>query len=390
MNQAGRVPAFDLTRQIANLKPELMSAFERVLGSGHFILGSEVEALEREMAAYLGAKHASGVASGTDALWLALKALGIGPGDKVLTVPFTFFATASAILNTGADPVFIDIEEDTFNLDFEDVKRFLEGQSMVHGRLKVRPERIKAILAVHLYGQAVDMAPLRDLAQERGILLIEDAAQAIGAEYHGKRVGTLGSVGCFSFFPTKNLGGFGDGGLVATNDDGFAEKIRLLRAHGSRQKYYHQIIGTNSRLDALQAAVLRVKLKRLDEWIVARQAIAARYDESFQTGEVVRPPARGANRNHTYHQYTIRVPAGRRDQLRNFLQQQAIETAIYYPVPVHLQSALSHLGYREGDFPKSEQACREVLSLPIFPELKMEEQKRVVDSLKRAMTKHSI
>jgi len=390
MNQAGRVPAFDLTRQIANLKPELMSAFERVLGSGHFILGSEVEALEREMAAYLGAKHASGVASGTDALWLALKALGIGPGDKVLTVPFTFFATASAILNTGADPVFIDIEEDTFNLDFEDVKRFLEGQSVVHRRLKVRPERIKAILAVHLYGQAVDMAPLRDLAQERGILLIEDAAQAIGAEYHGKRVGTLGSVGCFSFFPTKNLGGFGDGGLVATNDDGFAEKIRLLRAHGSRQKYYHQIIGTNSRLDALQAAVLRVKLKRLDEWIVARQAIAARYDESFQTGEVVRPPARGANRNHTYHQYTIRVPAGRRDQLRNFLQQQAIETAIYYPVPVHLQSALSHLGYREGDFPKSEQACREVLSLPIFPELKMEEQKRVVDSLKRAMTKHSI
>jgi dTDP-4-amino-4,6-dideoxygalactose transaminase len=381
MNRITRVRAFDLTRQIENMKPELMKALERVLDSGQFILGSEVLALEEEIGSYLEVKHAIGVASGTDALWLALRALGVGPGDKVLTVPFTFFATASAILNTGAEPVLVDIEEETFNMDPDQVAKLLLGQSPVHRRLGLQTESIKAIIPVHLYGLASEMGPLRDIARERGIPLIEDAAQAMGTKYHGRSVGGLGDLGCFSFFPTKNLGAFGDGGLVTTEDDALAEKVRLLRAHGSHPKYYHHVIGTNSRLDAFQAAILQVKLKYLDGWVAARQACATFYENGLQKSTIVKTPSHPADHVHTYHQYTIRVLEGHRDELQTFLKESGIETGIYYPVPLHRQPALLHLGYKEGDFPRAEQASREALSLPMYPELTREEQTRVISAI---------
>ena len=376
-----KVPPFDLTRQFENLKEELMTAVYRVLASGRYILGPEVEAFEREVAEYLGAKHAIGVASGTDALWLSLKALGVGPGDLVLTSPFTFFATASAILNTGATPVFADIDPRTFNLDPEKVREALEGLSPVWQRLRLKPERVKVLLPVHLYGQSADMEPLLEIAREYNLKVIEDAAQAMGAKYKGQKVGTFGEFGCFSFFPTKNLGAFGDGGLVVTQDDELAEKVRMLRVHGSKPKYYHHLIGTNSRLDPLQAAMLRVKLSYLDRWIIARRNLASIYDSLLEKIEEIQIPYRIPDSYHSFHQYTVRVLDGLRDSLRSYLKEKGIGTGIYYPLPVHLQPVLKPFGYMEGDFPEAERACREVLSLPLWPEMTEDEARYVAQAI---------
>jgi dTDP-4-amino-4,6-dideoxygalactose transaminase len=377
-----QVPLFDNTRQFQALRESLMSSVERVLVSGKYILGPDVQLFEREAAEYLGVKHAIGVASGTDALWLALKALGIGPNDYVLTTPFTFFATASAVLNTGARPAFADIDPDSFNLDIEQVRLLLEGRSETNKRLGIRPDSIRAIIPVHLYGQAADMDQMMALAEEYGLFVVEDAAQAFGAEYKGQGVGGFGDFGCFSFFPTKTLGGFGDGGLVVTNSDELAEQVRLLRAHGSRRKYYHQVWGGNSRLDTIQATLLRVKLRYLDSWIETRQSHAAAFDNGLKDLTCLVRPYRAPNRTHTYHQYTIRVPGNQRDSLQNFLRERGVGTEVYYPLPVHLQSVMLPEGYQIGDFPNAEQLSGEVLSLPVFPEMRVEERDFVIGSIR--------
>ena len=372
-----KVPILDLTRQYRAIKAEIDTAIQRVLESGRFILGPEVEAFEREITEYLGVKHAIGVASGTDALLLSLKALGIGPGDGVIVPSFTFFATAGVVANVGATPVFADIDPQTFNISTENVKEILYHPSS--------PITIRAIIPVHLYGQPADMDEIMRLAKEHDLYVIEDAAQAIGAEYRGQKVGTIGHLGCFSFFPTKNLGAYGDGGLVVTNDDELAEKVRMLRVHGSKPKYYHHLVGTNSRLDALQAAILRAKLPHLDEWTVTRQEIAARYDELLRDVSGIGLPFRTPDRTHIFHQYTIRVLNGRRDTLQKHLREQGVGVQVYYPLPLHLQPCFRHLGYKEGDLPESERASREVLSLPMFPELTEEEQDYVVQAIKAFM-----
>jgi dTDP-4-amino-4,6-dideoxygalactose transaminase len=377
-----KVPQFDAKLQFELLKSELLETVERVLASGGYILGIEVEAFEREIAQYLGVDHAVGVASGTDALWLALKSVGIGPSDYVLTTPFTFFATASAILNTGAQPIFADIDPRTYNIDPDEVKAVMEGRSQVYLRLGIDPGRIKAIIPVHLYGQPAEMNALIELARQFGVFVIEDAAQALGADYIGEKVGGLGHLGCFSFFPTKNLGAFGDGGLVCTNNGNLAERLRMLRVHGLREKYHHKLIGTNSRLDALQAALLRVKLSYLDEWIQARRRHAIAYDFAFHDVPGIVTPFGAQGRHHAYHQYTVRVIGGRRDALHGFLKELGIGTAIYYPVPVHLQSALHYLGHRQGDFPGAETACLEALSLPIYPELTEAHREEVIHTIR--------
>ncbi|MFQ5796791.1 MAG: DegT/DnrJ/EryC1/StrS family aminotransferase, partial [Candidatus Bipolaricaulia bacterium] len=323
---------------------------------------------------YLGIKHAMGVASGTDALWLALKALGIGSGDKVLTSPFTFFATVSAVVNTGAQPVFADIDPETFNLDPDRAEAVLDAPE---------GERIKAIIPVHLYGQPADMEAFLFLAKRFNLWIVEDAAQAMGAEYQGRKAGTIGHIGCFSFFPTKNLGAFGDGGLVVTDNDQLAEKVRLLKVHGASPKYHHHLVGTNSRLDAVQAAILQVKLKYLDKWISQRQACAATYDDGLKDlKRMLVPPYWTPDRSHTYHQYTLRVSGGNRDRLRSFLSERDVGTAVYYPLPVHLQPALKKRDSSPGSFPEAERASREVLCLPIFPELTASEQNYILSALK--------
>jgi dTDP-4-amino-4,6-dideoxygalactose transaminase len=377
-----QVPLFDNTRQFQALRESLLTSVERVLISGKYILGPEVELFEREAAHYLGVKHAIGVASGTDALWLALRALGIGPNDRVLTTPFTFFATASAILNTGAKPAFADIDPDSFNLSMKQVRLALEGDSETNKRLGIRPDSIKAIIPVHLYGQAADMDELMALSQEYGLFVVEDVAQAFGAEYKGQKVGGFGDLGCFSFFPTKTLGAFGDGGLVVTNKDSLAEQVRSLRSHGSRPKYYHHLAGTNSRLDTIQATMLRVKLNCLDDWIKARQSHAAAYDVALKDSTGLVPPHQAGHRTHTYHQYTTRVLQNERDALQTFLKGRGVGTEVYYPLAMHLQSVLLPEGYRQGDFPNAEQVSAEVLSLPIFPEMRPEERDYVTASIR--------
>ncbi len=364
-----KVPLFNAQKQFETLRVELMDAAERVLASGGYILGPEVEAFEQEVAGFLDVRHAIGVASGTDALWLSLKALGVGAGDRVLTTSFTFFATASAICNCGAQPVFVDIEPRTFNMDPNLVRQVLEGRSPRHKQLGIESNQIKAIIPVHLYGQSAAMAELMALSEQYGIPVVEDAAQALGAFYRGQRTGTFGRLACLSFFPTKNLGAYGDAGLVVTQDGDLAEKVRALRAHGSRRRYDHRVIGTNSRLDELQAALLRTKLARLDEWITGRQGHAAFYDGVMNNLTGILTPYRAPDCSHTYHQYSVRVSNERRDSLKSFLAQHGVESRVYYPSPLHMQRALHHLGYREGDFPAAEQASREALSLPIFPEL---------------------
>ncbi|MFB6271259.1 MAG: DegT/DnrJ/EryC1/StrS family aminotransferase [Salinibacter sp.] len=315
-----------------------------------------------------------GVASGTDAIWLALRACGVGTGDAVLTTPFTFFATASAILNTGARPVFVDIEPQTFNVDPDKLRQRFESDVDLQARAK-------AIVPVHLYGQMANMRPIRELASEHGLSVIEDAAQAIGAQAQGELAGSSGNLGCFSFFPTKNLGAFGDAGLVTTTSDELAEKVRLLRVHGSATKYHHELVGSNSRLDALQAAILRVKLRHLPSWIEARQQCASDYDAQLGGLESLTIPQKSPDHSHVYHQYTVRVHDGGRDALRAHLERRGIGTAVYYPQPLHLQPALADAGYREGDYPEAERASREVLSLPMFPELTSREQEAVATAI---------
>lgn len=369
------IPILDLKRQYQSMKSEIDSAIARVIESGQFILGPEVEAFEREVAQYLGVKHAIGVASGTDALWLALKAAHIGPGDSVIVPSFTFFATAGAVCNVGATPIFADIDPQTFNIAPDFVHNLLESNAQIR-------ERTKAIIPVHLYGQPAEMDEILQIARRYNLTVIEDAAQAIGAKYKDRTVGTLGHLGCFSFFPTKNLGAYGDGGLVVTNDDALAERVRMLRVHGSKPKYYHHLVGTNSRLDALQAAILRVKLAHLDEWTRARQQIAAQYDQALSQIDGLIIPYKAPDRTHIYHQYTVRVLGGRRDALQKFLKEHGIGTEIYYPLPLHLQPCFAHLSYKEGQLPESERASRDVLSLPIFPELQDENINFIINTVR--------
>ncbi|HJK94543.1 MAG TPA: DegT/DnrJ/EryC1/StrS family aminotransferase [Polyangiaceae bacterium LLY-WYZ-15_(1-7)] len=349
------IPMLDVVAQNAPLEEGIRAAFDRVFTSGRFIMGPEVQALEEELAAYLGATHAIGVSSGTDALIVALMALDVGPGDEVITTPFTFFATGGAIARLGAEPVFVDIDDATFNLDPAKVAA-------------ARTERTKAVLPVHLFGQSCDMRALRAAAGD--LPIVEDAAQALGARCCEGAVGTLGAFGCFSFFPSKNLGAFGDGGLVTTMDDALAEKARVLRVHGAKPKYFHAVVGGNFRLDALQAAILRAKLPALEGWHEGRQANAALYDRLFAEAGLppgrLRTPAR-VHARHVYNQYVIRTD--RRDALQAHLKERGIATAIYYPRPLHLQACFADLGYAPGDLPVAERACEEVLALPVFPEL---------------------
>jgi dTDP-4-amino-4,6-dideoxygalactose transaminase len=364
-------PFLDLKAQFATVRDEVMTAVTRVMQSQHFILGPEVEALEAEVATYLGAPEAVGCASGSDALLLALIALGVQAGDEVVTSPFTFVATAGSIARVGARPVFVDIDPDTYNIDVQQIERAITP-------------RTRAIMPVHLFGLAADMDPILEFASQQGLHVIEDAAQAIGARYRQKPVGVLGTIGCFSFFPSKNLGGAGDGGLITTNDRAIAARLKLLRAHGSHEKYHYDILGTNSRLDALQAAILRVKLQHLDQWTEARRERAERYRTLFAAYKLeshVRCPVEPKGFFHVYNQFTIRVKA--RDELCEFLKQDGIPTEIYYPAPLHLQPAFEYLNHRRGDFPRSETASREVLALPVYPELSYEQQVLVVSTIAR-------
>ena len=397
------IPFLDLTRQYGSLRSEIDAAVLEVVRSGKYILGPYVKRFEDEIAEYVGAEHAIGVASGTDALLLSLKALGIGPGDGVIVPSFTFFATAGVVHNLGAIPIFADIDPRTFNIDPASVRDILESPypnnptDPTNSTNPTNPiDSIRAIIPVHLYGQPADMNEIIAIAREYGLYVIEDAAQAIGATYRTTNPnqpnepnkpnelpsGIIGHLGCFSFYPTKNLGGYGDGGMIVTSDDGLAERLRLLRVHGAKPKYYHRLVGTNSRLDAIQAAILSVKLKHLDDWSRARSELADRYDDALKGIEGVVTPYRAPGRSHIFHQYTIRVLDDRRDELRDHLKKEGIGTMIYYPLPLHLQGCFADLGYSEGDLPESERASREVLSLPIFPELKNEEIDRLLESIR--------
>lgn len=365
------VPFIDLVPQHRAIAGDVMSAVERVFSEQKFILGDEVVALEHEIAAYCDADHAIGCNSGTDALIIALQALGIGPGDEVITTPFSFFATASSICRAGATPVFVDIEPDTFNID----------PNLVEDA--VTP-RTRAIMPVHLYGQCCEMEPIQRIATQHNLAIVEDAAQAIGAEYRGRRAGVLGTIGCFSFFPTKNLGGAGDGGMMTTDNPELAARMKRLRVHGDVGGYEHVEVGMNSRLDALQAAVLRVKLQHLDHWSVRRQHHAKRYGELFrQHGvlDLIAPPKVRADRRHVFNQYCVRVRDGHRDQVLQGLKSRKVGCAVYYPKPLHLQTCFKMLGYQPGDFPQAEAACHDVLALPSYPELPAMDQERVVDCL---------
>ena len=348
----------DLKAQFASIREEIMAAVTRVMESQHFILGPEVARFEEEVAAQLGAKYAVGCASGTDALILALLAAGVGPGDEVITTPLSFIATAGAVAYIGAKPVFVDIDPVTFNIDPRRIAAAVTSNT-------------KAILPVHLFGLPADLDPILQSARGHHLPVIEDAAQAIGARYRGRAVGTIGDFGCFSFFPSKNLGGAGDGGLITTNDAGKAERLRMLRGHGSKQRYFHEILGTNSRLDALQAAVLSVKLRHLDKWEAGRIDRAQRYRQLFEntglTRHVSSPQIPSGEFHHVFNQFTIRVR--RREELKDFLRRRGIPSEIYYPLCLHLQKAFEYLGYRAGQMPMAEKASEEVLSLPVFPEL---------------------
>ena len=362
----------NLTKQYKSIKREIDFAIKRVLESGNFIGGEEVEGFENEMAKFCGTKYAVGVNSGTDALFLSLKALGINEGDEVITTPFTFIATAEIIANCGAKPVFVDIDPKTFNIDPNSVLKYLSTL-----RTKKRP---KAIIPVHLFGQIADMDRIMRIARKYKLYVIEDAAQAIGAEYKGKKAGSIGDVGCFSFFPSKNLAAYGDGGMVVTNNKKIADKIRLLRNHGSspKEKYLNLIVGTNSRLDALQAAILRVKLKYLPKWSKKRAEKATYYSTHLVTqspNDLVTPYI-APGHTHIFHQYTIRTK--NRDQLKKYLEKNGIPTMIYYPLPLHLQPAFKYLKYKKGDFPEAEKTAKEVLSLPIYPELSQKNQNYII------------
>ena len=379
------VPLLDLKAQYAQIRAEVMPIIDAVCASQQFILGEHVRGLEAEIAGYCGASFGIGVSSGTDALLLAVMALNIGAGDEIVTSPFTFFATAGIIARVSARPIFCDIDPVTFNLSPAAVQSFIDRDCVVHdGGLvnRVTGGRVRALLPVHLYGQSADMDALMAIARRYGLKVIEDAAQAIGTEYRGVRVGSIGDIGCFSFFPSKNLGAFGDAGLCTVNDAELAEHLRVLRVHGGKPKYYHAFVGGNFRIDELQAAVLRVKLKYLDGWTEGRRRNAATYDAAFRRaglGDSVVTPVAAAGGRHIFNQYVVRV--ARRDDLKQYLGEQGIGTEIYYPVPLHLQKCFEYLGYRAGDFPQSERAAAETLALPIYPELSESQLAHVASSV---------
>ena len=364
------IPALDLTRQYQEHKSEIAEAIFGVLESGHYINGPRVAAFEAAMAQYVGTAHAVALNSGTDALYLALRALDVGPGDEVITTPFTFAATTETIVAAGATPVFADIDPMTFALDADGIER------------AVTP-RTKAILPVHLYGLPADMPRILAIAERHGLAVIEDCAQAIGAEVDGKRVGAIGTIGCFSFFPTKNLGAFGDGGMITTGDDAVAQRIRKLRAHGAERKYYHEEIGVNSRLDEIQAAILLTKLGHIEEWIGRRRRLAQRYDRLLRNLWDVQVPTAPPSVRHVYHQYTVRVWK-ERDAVREFLGNRGVASTVYYPTPLHLQPVHAQLLLKRGAYPEAERAAHEVLSLPMFPEMRDDEVQAVAAALKDA------
>ncbi|HTW91829.1 MAG TPA: DegT/DnrJ/EryC1/StrS family aminotransferase [bacterium] len=378
------VPLLDLKAQYLSIRPEIDAAFAEVCESQKFILGPQVKALEEAIAKYCGCAHAVGVSSGTDALLISLMAEGIGPGDEVITTAYSFFATAGCIARLGAKPVFVDIDPVTYNID--------------PTRIEERcTNRTKAILPVHLYGQMADMDPIMDVAERHDLIVVEDGAQAIGAEYKGKRAGSIGHYGCFSFFPSKNLGAFGDGGIVTTNDTERADRLRVLRAHGSKPKYYHRLVGGNFRLDTLQAAIVLAKLKHLDGWTAGRQTNAQRYyrlfresglvssgllqlpEIPFSSGTMDEERAKMNGNRHVVNQYVIRV--SRRNELQAFLKERGIGTEVYYPLPLHLQECFAYIGQRTGDLPESEKAANETLAVPVYPELSDDQARYVVDSI---------
>jgi dTDP-4-amino-4,6-dideoxygalactose transaminase len=365
------VPLLDIQRQHAPLRGQLDAALARVCDSGRFILGPDCEELETRLADYCQTRYAVACASGSDALLLALMAAGVGAGDEVLLPSYTFFATAGAVWRLGAQPIFVDIDPLTFNIDPAEAERKVTS-------------RTKAIIPVHLFGQCADMAAIGALAKQHKLLVVEDAAQAIGAEFKGRRAGSLGDIGCFSFYPTKNLGAVGDGGMLTTQDKALADRLRLLRGHGMQPRYYHQTVGINSRLDTLQAAVLNVKLPHLDHWTTLRQANAERYGKLMaQAGlsQALGLPTAMPDQKHVWNQYVVRVSGGRRDALRDHLTRAGVGTEIYYPVPLHRQECFEGLGYQVGSLPISEQAALETIALPIFPELTIAEQQTVVDRM---------
>lgn len=366
-----KVELLDLKVQYSNIQEEIDKAIKEVLESTHFIMGPNVKELEKEIAEFTGVKHAIAVANGTDALMISLKALGVGPGDEVITTPFTFFASAETTSVLGATPVFADIDKNTLCIDPEKIEEKIT-------------EKTKAIIPVHIFGQMCQMDKIMEIANKYNIPVIEDACQAIGSEYKGKKAGSIGKAGTYSFFPTKNLGCYGDGGMIVTNDDELAEKMRLLRVHGSKKKYHHEVIGYNSRLDEIQAAVLRVKLKYLKQWNKLRYEKAHIYSELLKDTDIILP-YEDKDCTHIYHQYVIR--AKNRDEFVEFLKENGVSTAVYYPVPVQMLQVYKYLGYKEGDLPVAEETCKLTFALPMYPEIKREQQEYVVSCMKKFLQK---
>ncbi|GAB6189263.1 DegT/DnrJ/EryC1/StrS aminotransferase family protein [Marinitoga arctica] len=372
-----KVPLFDLTRQYQNIRKEVLNSLDEIFSNGKVILGHNVKSLEEELAQYVGTKYAIGVANGSDALVLSVKALDIKNGDYVITTPYTFFATASCITRNGATPIFVDIEKKYYNMNLDQVEKIL----------KTHPEKdkIKAIIPVHLFGKTIDLDRLQYFKEKYGVYIIEDGAQSIGSKWKDKKGFSIGDLSITSFFPTKNLGGYGDGGMVFTNNESLADRIKKLRVHGASKRYYHDEVGFNSRLDEVQAAILRIKLKYLDEYIEKRINIAKNYDKLFKKFNLVDfidYPEVFEDKSHVYHQYVITLKKGNRDELRTFLTEKGIGTSIYYPKGLHQQKCFEYLGYKEGDFPITETATRTTLALPIFPELTLNEQEYIVKSIK--------
>lgn len=363
-----RVKMLDLSEQYQMMREEMLETIDEVLSSSRYILGDNVKQLENDVAEYSNVTYGIGVGNGSDAIHIALQAAGVKEGDEVITVPFTFFATAGSIARAGAKPVFIDIEPQTFNMDPSKIEEAIT-------------EKTKAIIPVHLYGQMADMDKIKEIAEKHNLVVIEDAAQAIGAQYQGHKPGELGTAATYSFFPTKNLGAYGDGGMIVTSDEDIAEKSRVIRVHGSKPKYYHHVLGYNSRLDELQAAVLNVKLKRLDHFSKQRREKANYYTEKLNelVSDYVQTPIEKEGNYHVYHQYTLRVE--NRDALKDYLKENGIDSMIYYPMPLHLQPVFKDLGYKEGDFPVTEEATKEALSLPMYPELKKGDQDYVIEKI---------
>ncbi len=369
-----KIPMLDLSEQYQELKDEMLIALDQVMSSSHFILGDNVKKLEKDVAEYSNVAHGIGCGNGSDAIHIALQAAGVGPGDEVITTPFTFFATGGSIVRVGATPVYVDIDPVTFNIDPLKIEEAIT-------------DKTKAIIPVHLYGQMADMVEICKIADKHNLVVVGDAAQAIGAKHHGKTVAEYGTAATYSFFPTKNLGAYGDAGMIMTNDDEVAENSRVIRVHGSKPKYYHHVLGYNSRLDEMQAAVLNVKFPHLNKWSELRREKAEVYTHLLneQLGDLVKTPVEKEGNYHVFHQYTIRVE--KRDELQAFLNEQGVQTMIYYPLPLHVQPVFKDLGYKEGDLPESEKAAKEALSLPMFPELKQEQQEYVVAKIKEFYNK---